>query len=154
MTRFIYREDSGHTEPLQATTLEAATAEAESLLQDGDWPPGWVTAGVIDTTDDSIAATAEAFIEPPEPPCTESAHDWRGDPRIGLRENPGCMGIGGAAIQQTDVCLHCGTVRVTVAGDTNPIGAGNRDSMRYDHDLYDEEWEGIRELYGYAGGES
>jgi len=40
-------------------------------------------------------------------------HDWERDERVGCKENPGVMGLGGTAISVTDICAECGIVRST-----------------------------------------
>ena len=90
------------------------------------------------------------LLEPSEPECEhDDGHDWRRQ-LGGCDENPGVWGVGGAAIAIGDVCLHCGLVRQTITGDTNPPNAGNRDCTRY-QDYYDDDaLEVVREHYGYT----
>ena len=45
-----------------------------------------------------------------DPDCE---HDWERDERVGCKENPGVMGLGGTAISVTDICCDCGIVRNT-----------------------------------------
>jgi len=155
MPYYLYREDSGHEEIITAASTNDAKKQAMDLLRDGAWPPGWVEARLWEWDEDEetkgeqIDAYIAVFIEPKEPECTEAEHDWRGHPDIGLAENPGCMGIGGAAIRQTDICLHCGMLRITIAGDTNPIGAGNRDSVTFGDPVDADELARVREHYDY-----
>jgi hypothetical protein len=63
------------------------------------------------------------------PKCTESnRHRWK--PIGGLKENPGYYGIGGAAIQYTESCIHCNMDRSKIFGDVNQHGNRNR-GFRY-----------------------
>ncbi len=43
----------------------------------------------------------------------------------GCRENPGIMGIGGAAIRHTQQCTECQRTRSRVFGDVNVCGNRN-----------------------------
>ena len=43
----------------------------------------------------------------------------------GIKENPGIMGIGGAAICHSQKCEKCDTVRQRVFGDVNKCGNRN-----------------------------
>ncbi|WP_051246191.1 hypothetical protein [Thioalkalivibrio sp. ALE19] len=117
---FQYREDSGHTEDLEATDLASAIDEARELLRDGDWPTGgkttYVSAAVIDPY--GGAHGVEVAIHPEEPECTESEHDWQSPHDLlgGLEENPGVWGKGGGVVV-TEVCRHCGAYRITDTWD-------------------------------------
>lgn len=57
------------------------------------------------------------------PKCSKSRHRWQ--PVGGVKENPGYMGIGGAAISYTERCRHCGCERNKVFGDVNQSGNRN-----------------------------
>lgn len=57
------------------------------------------------------------------PNCTKTRHRWY--PVGGVKENPGYMGIGGAAICYTERCQHCRVQRQRVFGDVNQNGNRN-----------------------------
>lgn len=43
----------------------------------------------------------------------------------GIKENPGIMGIGGAAIRHSQICKKCNVTRSRVFGDVNQCGNRN-----------------------------
>lgn len=117
-TRYEYREESGHTEELSATTWDEAIEGAEAILEHGEWgqhdhdfrgccPTANVEYIVRGEVVESRGVKVE--IQPVEPGCDESdAHDWRANPDDGCSENPGVWSRGGTAIAITEYCLHCG----------------------------------------------
>ena len=58
------------------------------------------------------------------PPC-ESGKRHRWKPCGGLAENPGIMGIGGTAIQETLRCARCEMLKTRIFGDINEYGNRN-----------------------------
>ena len=60
-------------------------------------------------------------IEPPQPRCSASAHDWR-SPHVvvgGLEDNPGVWASGGG-VEIVEVCAACGRYRETDTWAQNP----------------------------------
>jgi hypothetical protein len=55
--------------------------------------------------------------------CTAARHSWA--PVGGCRENPGYMSVGGAAIQYTEKCRHCGVKRNRISGDVSKCANKN-----------------------------
>ena len=69
------------------------------------------------------------------PKCNvRTRHHWQ--PVGGCRENPGYMGIGGAAISYVERCSHCGVERSKVFGDLNERGNRNH-GWRYTDPITD-----------------
>ena len=62
------------------------------------------------------------------PKCTQTRHSWK--PNGGCKENPGYMGIGGAAICYSEICKYCEMIRQKVFGDVNRYGNRNH-GFRY-----------------------
>lgn len=138
MRTYRYSENDGaYAKSFEAEDDEAAQVWGTEYLADGSYDDfsGWVTGYVVEIDEDGEAVgerlPIRALIEPPDPKCTEAeAHEWVAGPG-GCDENPGVFGIGGSAILGVETCRHCGIERHTVSGDSNPIGAGNRDGVTY-----------------------
>jgi hypothetical protein len=68
-------------------------------------------------------------------------HDWQSPHALvgGLKENPGVRGHGGGVVIH-EVCVHCGTLRVTDTWAQNPsTGEEGLESVRYEAGKYADE---------------
>lgn len=152
MAIYEYREQGGHTEILDCSSLEKAVELGEKLLQDGDWGDptdenygGWVTATVVETDDEGNhvdSVSIAVLLTPKEPDCDHDhyEHEWSSEGEGGCDQNPGVWGIGGAAILVREHCIHCGVIREEITGDTNPPNCGNRNCVRYRWPYEEEGW--------------
>lgn len=153
MTHYIYAEESGHEENLQATTLEDARDEARQLLRDGDWSIGlaehqrtiYPDAKILVEDADGereIVDRVSVAIEPEPPKCEhDDGHDWQSPLEVvgGIEENPGCWGHGGGVIIR-EVCARCGRYRVTDTWDQSQ-GPDPVETVHYeDADDTSEAW--------------
>ena len=125
------REGDGETTSnLRAEPYTTAEIERECVewTEQGDWGDGsgddvavtisWTVTDEDGDEVDSGTHLAQISHDPKtkiravggDPYCQ---HDWERDERVGCRENPGVMGLGGTAISVTDICCDCGIVRNT-----------------------------------------
>jgi hypothetical protein len=114
-------DGQGGPEVIEAETAEEA---AQEYVDGGSWgmevegaTTTWIdvrcTPIVDGKPDDDERECVTVTLQPPEPKCTESEHDWQSPEWLGgCSENPGVWGKGGGVVC-TDVCSHCGTYRVT-----------------------------------------
>lgn len=133
---FEYREESGHTEDLEADDMDEAEGMAEDLLRNGSWDEegGWVSAVVTEYDDDGEEVNfrnVNVLLEPKEPDCAEEEHDWTLDGEGGLKENLGVWSIDNGAILTRSHCRNCNVICETISGDCNPPQCGNRDGVTY-----------------------
>ncbi len=80
------------------------------------------------------------------PKCIMTRHSWYR--QGGCRENPGVWGIGGAAIQISETCRHCGLGRSKIVGDVNECGNRNH-GWRYEEPIEEIEAAPRRDAQGY-----
>ena len=109
-------------------TMREIESECVEWTEQGDWRTAdgdgceveieWV---VTDEDGDEVdSGTHTVQIPHNEPLKVERAggdyrceHAWERDERVGCKENPGVMGLGGTVISVTDICSECGLVRNT-----------------------------------------
>jgi hypothetical protein len=135
----------GASQTLAAVTLAEALEEAREWARDGSWDTSegtvWVSAYVIELEDGEESGeshTVSVTIEPDEPTCTESEHDWQSPLAIvgGIKENPGVWGHGGGIIMH-EVCIHCGCEKITDTwAQDHDTGEQGLTSTRYDAGKY------------------
>jgi hypothetical protein len=101
-------------------------------------------------------------MDPPEPDCADRHdHDWQSPYSIlgGCKANPGVTGNGGGVIVR-EVCLYCGSERVTDTWAQNPAdGTQGLRSVSYTADKYNGEVITLRaqdevDTYGEDGPDS
>jgi hypothetical protein len=117
---------------------------AQEYVEGGEWgqgSPGFMGASVevrtwqvaIDKDGDDVRVNEEWHtidIEPEEPECPASEHEWTSEYEGGLRENPGVWSTGGTSMCFHSHCEKCGMSRVTnITGpQRNP---GDSDTTEY-----------------------
>lgn len=124
---------------------------AQSYVDDGDWKrdeTSWIDVRVwreaIDSNGDIVDVDVENHtitIQPSEPECDESEHDWQSPEQIvgGCKENPGVHGHGGGVII-TEVCMNCGCERCTDTWAQNPAnGVQGLRKVSYEAGKYADE---------------
>jgi hypothetical protein len=99
---------------------------AQEYVMSGDWgvitKTTWIKVAVWSEVDENEDAEWHTItLDPIEPECSESKHDWRSPYSLlgGLKENPGVYGHGGGVVT-TRVCKHCGTYRIADTWAQNP----------------------------------
>ena len=110
----------GVSEIIDAATHADAVEQAKKWIAEGDYDTDegtvWVHGYLLELDrDDTAAECIEVTIEPPEPDCEDGReHDWQSPVELvgGIKENPGVWGHGGGVVIH-EVCMHCGTERVT-----------------------------------------
>lgn len=151
----IWHADDGSIEV--ESECETGEEAAQEYVDGGSWGDGetsWIDVLVwqeaIDC-DGDICRVNEAehtiTVQPSEPACTESEHDWQSPYEIlgGLKENPGVWGSGGGVII-TEVCLHCGCARVTDTWAQNPSnGVRGLRKVSYEEARYADEVAAMKE---------
>jgi hypothetical protein len=127
--RCVMCEGSGEDEN---AADDATDEEKECVSCDG--------TGRIEADREYITIT----IEPDEPSCTDSRgddHDWQSPIELvgGIKENPGVFGHGGG-VRIHEVCIYCGTERVTDTWAQNPAnGEQGLNSVEYEEGKYADE---------------
>lgn len=128
LSTYLIGDEHGADTTVEAGSLEQALELAKDWARDGSWDTRCeidVFAVELDPTQDDgrdrrgaevgnrVWATVEVGEDPPEPECTEDAHDWQAPHSIvgGLRENPGVWSQGGTTMTHHSVCAHCGLHR-------------------------------------------
>jgi hypothetical protein len=119
----------GAAQVISAVSHADAVAQAKDWMADGDYDMTdgtvWVHGYLVDLElevpagyDDGEwrrqqAERIDVSLDPPEPECTETEHDWQAPLEIvgGIKESPGVWGHGGGVVIH-DVCLNCGCERV------------------------------------------
>lgn len=127
--KYIYREETGHKERLEAHTLAEAEEKARAMLREGDWSnviedgrSYTPQAEILELDGDGdwdVVSTVSIRIDPPEPECDNSTgHEWVRPHEVlgGMEENPGVWRHRGGVITH-EVCPHCGRYRVTDTWD-------------------------------------
>lgn len=137
-----YADDGNAT---VAGDFENGVQAAISYVNTGDWGPIdhtiWIAVHVwqLDAYDERCNEESHKIaIDPEEPKCTKSQHDWQSPEWLGgLKENPGVWGHG-AGIKTTEVCIHCGCARYidTWATDEND-GTQGHTSISYEKNAYE-----------------
>jgi hypothetical protein len=119
MSSYEYREDSGYSETLTATTPGEASDQARELLRTGDYGPVLATLRLHARVTEMDGASeldhwrVTAAIDPPVPPCTGMDHKWDAG-------NSGAI-PGGVII--TSECGTCGLRQVrNTAGSCHDCG--------------------------------
>lgn len=121
----VWVADDGNAE-VEYDYVDTRREAAEEYVSDGDWgeceSTHWVTVYTwpryrvddveVDDLDDRESHTVA--IEPEEPSCSESEHDWQSPHDLvgGCEQNPGVYGHGGG-VYINEVCMHCGCGRTT-----------------------------------------
>ncbi len=118
MSRYEYREESGHTETLKASSMEEALKLAKELCRDGEWGDegAAVSVWVAEYDEDGEQTDFEGItveIEPNhkalirraggDPDCD---HDWTSEGEGGSDQNPGVWKTTG---DRLIICKHCRT---------------------------------------------
>lgn len=117
-----YRTGDGQVDHVfEAKDAEEAMDLAIDWWKDGSWENKSeidIYVQEINPFDDEMTfpqewKTIEIGEDPPEPECTEDAHDWQAPHNIvgGLKENPGVWSLGGTTMTYHSVCSHCGLHR-------------------------------------------
>lgn len=78
--------------------------------------------------------SATVTLDPEEPDCEQSAHDWRSPHSVlgGCETNPGVWGSGGG-VTIREVCSHCGVYRVIdTCAQRSDTGEQGLRSTRYE----------------------
>ena len=158
-TTYIYHEESGHSEEIEAESMEEALGIAREIVEGGEWGENgasisvWVTKEVdgeevdrewitVEIPPDHEALIREAVYEAglqisavcgTDPDC----HDWTREGHGGCDENPGVWSTGGTGLSIVEHCSHCGLQRERqiVGSQCNP---GEHDTVVY---TVPEEWE-------------
>lgn len=129
-----YRCDDGNAE----IEIEADSAQdaAQEYVDGGSWGEVestiWITVYV--ESDDSEREGITIALDPTEPDCEASEHDWRSPLSLvgGIKENPGVQGHGGGVVIH-EVCGYCGSHRHRDTWAQNPeTGEQGLDSVSYD----------------------
>lgn len=144
----------GASQTITADSLADAIEQAEDWARDGDWDAEagtvWVHAYLIELDEDGEEIDSHRIkvqIDPDEPVCTESEHDWQAPLAIvgGIREAPGVWGHGGGVTIQ-EVCLHCGCGKLVDTWAQDPeTGEQGLRSVAYQPGKYAAEIERMRE---------
>jgi len=135
--------------PLHYPEAETAEEAASKYAGGGDW--NWEDGDkgfVIDIRawrEDEAGGEIESVVipvtvEPPEPPCTASEHNWQSPHSVlgGLESNPGEHSHGGSVIY-TEVCRHCGWYKTTDCWDDR-TNLPSRIVSYQEPDIGSEEW--------------
>ena len=103
-------------------TADTAEEAAQEYVDGGDWEAEsatwWIDiycapVGEDGEPMDDETETITITVDPDEPDCSASDHDWCSPQMLGgLESNPGVWGHGGG-VEITEVCRHCGVYRVT-----------------------------------------
>lgn len=152
-TKFYEARMEGASKTITADSLANAMTQAEDWARDGSWDLAnrtvWVHAYLIEMDDDGKEIDSHRIkvqIDPEEPDCTQSEHNWQAPVDIvgGIKENPGVWGHGGGVTIQ-EVCLHCGCGKLidTWAQDPETGEQGLR-SVSYQPGKYAAEVERMR----------
>lgn len=140
---------------VDAADIEKAKELAQAWAEDASWDTSegtiWVAVHIFapDTSEEDgwyDELELQVTINPPEPDCTESEHDWQAPVEIvgGIEENPGVWGHGGGVVMH-EVCLHCGCERITDTWAQNrETGEQGLESVRYDPGKYSDEVEALK----------
>lgn len=145
MATYTLRDDAGSTETIQADSLDDVWEQAKRWVRTGSWNLGvgdstiWIDVQVEGADGDCIE-TMTVSVDPPEPRCSASDHDWQSPHHLvgGLEENPGVFGHGGGA-RIHECCMNCGARRVTDTWAQRPdTGEQGLRSVQYDGPGYYE----------------
>lgn len=148
---YVYHEQSGYAETLDAEDMDEAVEMATTLCREGDWGDCgegasisvWVTEHDADGEEtDRCHVTVE--IEPDheylignvtgftDRSCGDSPddHEWTSEGEGGCRENPGVWSVGGTQMLFLSHCKVCGLHRreISVGSQYNP---GEHDTVEY-----------------------
>lgn len=137
--------DSGVTDDLGVFTEADAREAAGDWVRDGSYDAStgtlWIDVRI------ACAITGEearvtVTIDPDEPDCAAGKdHDWQSPHKLvgGSPENPGVWAKTGG-ILVTEVCIHCGTARVTDTwAQRHDTGEEGFTSIRYEEHRFAEE---------------
>jgi hypothetical protein len=129
---FEYREDSGHTETLTATTPDEALAQAQKLLRTGSY--GTITKtlrlharvtesglSLDDVVEELDAWRVTVLLEPQVPPCTGMDHKW----------DNGHSACNDGGVTVTHQCTTCGLRSVLNTYDSCPDCGERYESTTY-----------------------
>ena len=142
---FTYHESSGHTEPINAESMEEAIKKAEELCREGDWgiEGASIDIKVTEEDEDGDIVDTECItvqIEPDHEELirlaggdTNCKHDWTSEGEGGCDENPGVWSLGGTTILCKSHCTKCNLKRTEVrrGSQRNP---GEYDTVEYNHE--------------------
>jgi hypothetical protein len=141
------QDDMGET-TIEAETLAQARTYAEEWTREGDWDTEqgtvWVDTYIFIQDaggDRERVDTITVQIDPEEPECTKTSHDWQAPQEIvgGLEENPGVFGHGGG-VKIYECCMHCGCQKVTDTWAQRPdTGEQGLTSVTYNPDFYQDQ---------------
>ena len=148
---------SGESKEIEAPDMATAKIEAEEWMRECEWDTTdgttWVSVHIIDLSgvpegenEWDYRETLNLTIEPDEPSCTASEHDWQSPLEIvgGIKENPGVWGNGGGVVIHA-VCIHCGCERVRDTWAQNSeTGEQGVESVTYYPANYADEVEAMR----------
>lgn len=155
-----YIADDGNAE-VDYALVNSLKEAAQNYAEDSDYGDikstiwctvyAWKRWTLGDVTLDEERAEFQIAIDPEEPECSESTHEWVTPFSVlgGVKENPGVQGHGGGVIYK-EICKHCGYLKVTDTWAQNPEnGQQGLTSIRYEKDHeYLESWSEWKELWG------
>jgi len=157
-TEYRLRGDQGVTTFIKACNLSDALEQAEGWARDGSYDNEstiWVTVRIdrldVDVDGEECWSEVERIhvaINPAEPECTETGHDWQSPIEIvgGIKENPGVIGHGGGVII-TECCVHCGCERATDTwAQDSSTGEQGLESASYEPGKYADDIATMREV--------
>jgi hypothetical protein len=154
-----YAADDGNCE-VEYPDADSAEEAAREYVEDGDWGDwgdgdesfainvgaGRVALFVDDDGDlDTKRYDWDGFVivqHPDEPSCDaadDGEHRWANPHEMvgGIEENPGVWGGQGCSISTVEVCLLCGTAKVSRSNSQGSDTAHDHDSVRYGDDGHD-----------------
>lgn len=142
VVKYVYWEEGGYEQELDADDMDEAIELAEDLCQDGDWgiEGASVRVTVTEYTDgeETDSETVTVDVEPDHDAMISRAggdvdcdHDWTGEGEGGLDENPGVWSTGGTSMLFVRHCRECGLKRKEYhcGSQRNP---GERDRYEYE----------------------
>lgn len=142
MKTFILKEEQGITKNIKCNSIDEAITVAHEWAAEGDYndPEStiWIDTLILDE-DGDIADKVITSINPKEPKCISSKHDWQSPIEFvgGIKENPGVFGNGGGVII-IEACMNCGCKRTVNTWATRPDnGIQGLTSIKYDENTFD-----------------
>lgn len=153
---YAYHEEGGHSEPIEASSIEEALGLAVERAQEGDWGiDGAVIQIWVTETNDLGEETDRRGTEVEIPPDHEELirradrdgvtgscgndpddHEWSTEGEGGSDHNPGVWSLGGTRMAYRHHCSQCGLVREAYepGGQRDP-GEGPRYRYYWDDEV-------------------